>query len=283
MGYALASLIGDLTFLFWRTGRRCTIANMRQVLGPSGPQAEVRRLARETMRNYCKTLADFLRLPAVAPAEAAKRVLFDRWDLFERALAPGKGAIFASVHMGSWDMGGVALGVKGYPFSVLADAFREASLNQKVVNTRKEKGFTIIPAGRVPKAAVAALRKNHILGILVDRPVAHGVTVQFFGATVSVPAGAAALALRTGASILPGCLLRNSDGTISGVVDEPIFPEPSGNQEEDVKGLAQRIMTAMESKIRLDPGQWYMFRPMWDMAPTCRCEACLAPTADHRC
>ncbi|MDP2726455.1 MAG: hypothetical protein Q8P59_02825, partial [Dehalococcoidia bacterium] len=106
-------------------------------------------------------------------------------------------------------------------------------------------------------------RKNQILAIMIDRPVAEGVTIQFFGAPATVPAGAAVLALRNGASILPGCLLRNADGTFSGFVKEPIFPTPTGHWEEDVRSLTQQIMTTFEAMIRLDPGQWYMFRPMW--------------------
>lgn len=236
---------------------------MRQVLGPSGDEAQARRLARNSMRNYYKTLADFLRLPRLKVEEVNRLVYFDRWDIFDRALAPGKGVIFATFHMGSWDMGGAFLGLKGYPFSVLADVFQKTSLNQKVVKTRQEKGIFIIPAGRVPKAAVAALRKNHILGIIVDRPVASGVTVQLFGAPATVPAGAATLGLRTGACVLPGCLWRNDDGTVTCLVDEPIFPESTGRPKEDVQDLTQRIFTALEAMVRRDPGQWYMFRPMW--------------------
>ena len=236
---------------------------MRQVLGPAADPGQARRLARASIRNYCKTLADFLRLPRLSGEEIDRLVDFDRWDLFDRALAPGKGAIFATLHIGSWDMGGAAMGRKGYSFSVLTDALKDTSLNRRVVKARQEKGYTIVPTTRVPKAALAAFRKNHIVGLLVDRPVAEGVTVQFFGAPATLPAGAATLALRTGAPILAGCLLRNRDGTFTGLVDEPIFPGTTGRGPEDVRRLTQQIIDSLEAKIRLDPGQWYMFRPMW--------------------
>ncbi|MDP2726483.1 MAG: hypothetical protein Q8P59_02965, partial [Dehalococcoidia bacterium] len=154
MGYAVASLIGDLAFFFWGKGRRYTIDNMRQVLGPMADQAQVHHLARETLRNYCKTLADFLYLPKLTGEDVDRLVSFDRWDLFDRALAPGKGAIFVTAHMGSWDLGGAAMGRKGYPFTVLVDAFPGAALNRRIVEIRQEKGFSIIPARGVPKAAV---------------------------------------------------------------------------------------------------------------------------------
>lgn len=236
---------------------------MMQVLSPDGTRSQARSLARQSMRNYCKTLVDFLRLPKFDVKDTERLVSFDRWDLFDKALAPGKGTVFATLHMGSWDVGGAVMGQKGYRFSVIVDVFQDRSLNDKVVQIRREKGFNLVPAGRVPKTAMSALRKGQLLGVLIDKPVTDGVTVQFFGAPATLPGGAAVLALRTGASVLPGCLLRNPDGTMSGVVDEPIFPEPTGNWDEDVRVLTQQIMTALEAKIRMDPGQWYMFRPMW--------------------
>ncbi|MDO8690197.1 MAG: hypothetical protein Q7R39_09360 [Dehalococcoidia bacterium] len=263
VGYALASVIGDAIFIFWVKGRRNTVANMRQVLGPEGDQAQARRLARQAMRHYAKTLADFLCLERITAQDIDQTVFFDRWDVFDQALARGKGAIFATMHMGSWDMGGAALGRKGYTFGVLTDVFRETALNEKVVRIRKEKGFDIIPIGRVPKAAVTTLRKNRILGILIDKPVTEGVTIRFFGAPSTLPAGVAALAIRTGAAIIPCCLLRNSDDTFSGIVRDPIFPDATGRFDGEVQKLTQRVVTELESIIRLDPGQWFAFRPMW--------------------
>jgi len=263
VGYALASLIGNAIFIFWVKGRRNTIANMRQVLGPEGDQAQAGRLARQAMRHYAKTLADFLRLERITPNDIDRTVFFDRWDVFDQALARGKGAIFATMHMGSWDMGGAALGRRGYTFGVLTDVFRETALNAKVVRIRKEKGFAIIPVGRVPKAAMTTLRKNQILGILIDKPVTEGVTIRFFGAPSTFPAGVGALAIRTGAAIIPCCLLRNADDTFSGIVRDPIFPSAAGRFDEEVQKLTQRVVTELESIIRLDPGQWFAFRPMW--------------------
>lgn len=232
-------------------------------MGTAGSEAQARKLAREAMRHYTKTLADFLRLPRVGNEEIDNLVRFDRWDLFDQGLAHGKGLIFATVHMGSWDMGGAKLGRQGYTFNVLADVFQASALNDKVVKTRQDKGFTIIPAGKVPKSAVAALKRNQILAILIDRPVKEGVTVSLFGAPTTLPAGLATLALRTGAAILPGCLLRNADGTTSGIVHELILPNPTGRLEEDIQDLTQQVVNSLETMILMDPGQWYAFRPMW--------------------
>lgn len=262
-GYALASGIGDLIYLLWKTGRRNTTDNMARVLGTAGSRAQARALARQSMRNYCKTLADFICLPRFSAADIQRLVHFDGWPGFDRALAHGKGMIFVTMHMGSWDMGGAALGTRGYRFSVLADAVGTSALNRKVVRTRQEKGFNIVPAGRVPKAALSALRKNQILGVVMDRPVSDGVTVQFFGAPATFPPGVAALSLRTGAPVLAGCILRHAGDTYRGMAHDPIFPCPSGDRQADIMDLTQQIVDSMEDFIRLDPAQWFAFRRIW--------------------
>jgi KDO2-lipid IV(A) lauroyltransferase len=264
VGYALAEIIGDLTYLLWRKGRRYAVANMRQVLGPGGDAAAARRLARRSLRNYCKTLADFLRFPRLTEEEVDSLVHFDRWDLFDGALAAGKGVIFATMHIGNWDMGGAAIAKRGYLFAVLADSFGHEGLNRRILQARQDKGIRVVPAGGVPKSMVQTLRNNGVLAMLVDRPVKGGVEVNFFGAPARVPAGAATLALKTGATILPGCLVRLPDNSFLGLVDEPIVPALSGEWgERDVRNLTQRIINSLEGMIRRYPEQWYMFRPMW--------------------
>jgi KDO2-lipid IV(A) lauroyltransferase len=93
------------------------------------------------------------------------------------------------------------------------------------------------------------------------------VEVQFFGQPTMVPAGAAALALKAGAVVVPMGVWRNPDNTYSGVIKPPIVPAATGAWEHDVQALMQRIVHSLEAIIRLHPDQWYMFRPMWSDTP----------------
>src|SRR5260370_10811778 len=59
--------------------------------------------------------------------------------------------------------------------------------------------------GSAPRS-LRALQQNQVVGIVVDRPVTpdQGTEVTFFGRKTYVPSGPAALALKSGAPILPG-------------------------------------------------------------------------------
>ena len=104
VGYALASRVGDLTYLVWRDGRRSLRENMASVAGANAAARTVDRLARQSMRNYCKYMVDFLRFPRMRREDIERRVVFDAWENMDRALQGGKGVIIIGLHMGNFDL-----------------------------------------------------------------------------------------------------------------------------------------------------------------------------------
>lgn len=268
VSYAIAAALSDLAFLALPEKRRNAIENMAYVLGPAATPREVRRSARRAMRNYARYLVDFLRMPSVTYEEVQRRVQFDGWHFLDAALEGGKGAIFCSVHMGSWDFGAGALALAGYPVHAVVDTFKHPHLNEFIQSSRRRTGMQVIPVNEAPRRVLTVLRQNAVLGLLVDRPSPHdGVPVTFFGAEARLPAGAAALALRTGASVVTMGLVRRPDNSFVGLIRPPIEYRPTGNREEDVAALTQRIVASLEEMIRAYPDQWFMFRKMWAAPP----------------
>jgi lauroyl/myristoyl acyltransferase len=255
--------IAELLWVFRRGKRNAAIANMTQVLGD--PEA-ARMTARRSFRNYGRYLVDFVRAPKI-PREAIRhKVRFDRWDAIEEAFAEGRGVLIVLMHFGNWDMGGPALVDRGYKVNVIAQTFADEKLNETVVMARQVRGMKVIPAEHAALGIVRALRRNEILGILIDRPMDEGgVEVNFFGCPTVVPAGPARIALRTGARVLPAALVRASgtnDVTLA-LVDLDVRVTPTGDMERDVRELTRRILESHERFIKAYPDQWFMFRPMW--------------------
>src|SRR6266566_2400318 len=61
--YAVATLIGDFVYFTWKRHSANAVSNMRRVLGPKASWQTVKRMSRNSFRNYCKTSVDFLRFP----------------------------------------------------------------------------------------------------------------------------------------------------------------------------------------------------------------------------
>ncbi|MDP2952210.1 MAG: lysophospholipid acyltransferase family protein [Chloroflexota bacterium] len=264
MGYACARWLADIVYLAWTRGRLCARENMAHVMGPGATPRQVDRMARQSLRNYCCYLVDMIHFPLLKNEEIERLVVFDGWENLDEALKRGKGAIFIGLHLGNWDLAAAAICLRRYPLNAIVDTFSHPKLNEMVIRTRSDKGLKVIPRERATSAVVRALRRNEILALLIDRPSEEeGVEVNFCGSPVRVPAGAATLALRTGALVVTGALVRQPDNSFLGLIERNISFEPSGHRAGDVQALTQHIMNSLEKWVRQYPDQWYMFRPMW--------------------
>jgi KDO2-lipid IV(A) lauroyltransferase len=197
-----------------------------------------------------------------------ENIRVEGWEHVETAFNHGKGVVFATGHIGNWDMAGAAFAARGHPVSALVETLKPARWNERVQRTRNAAGVKAIPIENGPRAMIAALRKREGLAVLVDRPLeADGVAVTFFGRLTRVPGGAATLALRTGSPVVPAALVRDPGGV--GYLAH-IGPPIVGAQGDDASVVMQRIMSWLEGIIRLYPDQWFMFRQMWPSAEPLR-------------
>jgi KDO2-lipid IV(A) lauroyltransferase len=249
------------TAWFWLSAgqRRAALENYAAALGRDSSDREVSRVARRAFQNYGRMLTDFLLIGSLTPEELMQRVSMDGREHLDAALAKGRGAIMAVPHMGSWDMAGSYGGAIGYPIAAVAERF-PGSLDDAVVRTRQRFGLTVIALGRsAVRGIMQALQANAIVALLCDLEQGPGVSVRFFGRRAVVPGGPAAIALKTGAALIPACQYATSPGRHHIHLDAPL----TWADGETKEGLMQRVVSRFEDFIRERPDQWYAFRPMF--------------------
>ena len=216
-------------------------------------------MARRAFQNYARMLMDFLLIGSLTPEELIKRTSMDGREHLDAALARGRGVIMAVPHMGSWDMAGAYGGAIGYPIAAVAEKF-PGSLNDAVLRTRQRFGMNVIMLGRSAiRAITKALGANHVVALLCDLEQGPGVDVRFFGRHAIVPGGPAALALKTGAALMPACQYSVAPGR-NHIHLEPALAVSKGDTKER---LMQRVIERFEDFIEQRPDQWYAFRPMF--------------------
>jgi hypothetical protein len=172
-------------------------------------------------------------------------------------VAGGRGTILALPHSGNWDHAGAWCTATGVPFTTVAERLRPESLYDRFVAFRESLGMEVVPltGGTRPPFVVLAerLRAGGMLCLLSDRDLsARGIDVRFFGATARMPAGPAALALRTGATLLPVTLSFTPDGWHC--VFHPEVPHT------DIRTMTQQVADAFEEGIRAHPADWHMLQ-----------------------
>lgn len=268
---AIAGPITVLIYYAWVSKRHATIANMANVLGVPDNDPRAKRLARQSWRNYGRYISDFFYLPNATFEEMVARMKDvtpapGAFATVDQALAPGKGAIVASFHFGAWDVAAVM--VRSHvPIDVIVESFDDPRMDKLIMEQRNKLGLELIRIEKTPRRILRALQENHVVAVAVDKPVPadQGVPITFFGKTCYVPGGIAQLALKSGATIVPGyCRYdKNYSETYYIGALPPIFPQTTGDKRADTVRLTQQMFSAMEDVIRQYPDQWEMFRRFW--------------------
>jgi KDO2-lipid IV(A) lauroyltransferase len=161
---------------------------------------------------------------------------------------------------------------QGIPMTVVVEALEPPELFEWFVGFRRSLGMHVVPLGPGAGAAVLrALHDGHVVCLLSDRTVggSPGVPVTFFGEATSLPAGAATVALRTGAPIHPTAVyfLGRRDGHL-GLVGPPLDTARSGARiRDDVQRVTQLLARELEILIRRAPTQWHLMQPNWPSDP----------------
>ena len=103
------------------------------------------------------------------------------------------------------------------------------------------------------------------MAILGDRDVtAQGVRMPFFGKPAFFPRGMPALAIRTGANILPGFVIRQKNGRYKFLLEKPFRANLSMNSADSEKDVLERWIKILETYIALYPEQWFMYHRVWN-------------------
>lgn len=265
ISYPLFSLIGAITHRFNSSARANVRDNIRHVLGPDAPPAQVRRLARATFDYLAYNYYDLFRLPTLSPAQVEARVRIQGWENVEEALSLGKGLVMTSAHFGNIEIVLYAMLLRGLDITIPAEKVEPPELYDYLASLRMSKGLKLIPVDGPMLELFRTLRRGGVAGTAGDRNVtAGGMVVPFFGAPARLPDGHVRLALRTGAPLLLGISRRlGQDAYEARFWPHFCIPEEGSDEERLAAGMAY-IVGGLEEAIRVHPEQWVVTVPMWE-------------------
>jgi len=232
--------------------------------------ALVRRWSKRSFTSYARYWADGARLPYTGETGVrAKWRLEGGIEHIRNAVAQGTGAIAALPHVGSWEWGGYWLALEKMPMTAVVERLEPPQLFEWFVRQRAAMGLTAVPMGEGSSAAlIRAIKDNRIAGLVSDRDlVGNGVEVEFFGEKTTLPGGAATLALRTGAPLVPVVVYAGPGSWHTGVLHPPLDTSRKASLREDVVRVTQELATVFENDIRARPEQWHMYQPNWPSDP----------------
>jgi KDO2-lipid IV(A) lauroyltransferase len=218
------------------------------------------------MRSYLRYWLEVFRLPVIPADEIMARMhmLGGQEEFAFGQLAAGRGVIFALPHMGNYEQAGAYIVRRGAGgFTTVAERLTSTVVYDKFVAFRESLGMEVLPhsGGSGPFDVLAQrLRQGRLVCLVCDRDLtAAGVEVQFFGEPARMAAGPAALAVQTGAALMPVTLWFQDDGW--GALIYPEIPVPGqGSQREKIASMTQQLARDFERGIAEHPEDWHMLQ-----------------------
>lgn len=177
--------------------------------------------------------------------------------------AKGEKTLFISAHFGQWEMAPVITAREGMKALLF---YRPMSnpLTDWVVR-RQRLRYAAGLAHRdmnALRSMLRAMKSGQAMALLVDQRNRHGNPVPFFGHPALTDATAATLALRYGAVILPGRVMRTRGAHFEGHFDAPIRFADGTSELEAMTRINQHV----EQWIREKPSQWFWVHNRWKLA-----------------
>ena len=276
----LAAAAGNAAHDLTGDKRALVRANVAHVLHLPPDHPRVRRAARRAFRNYAKYLVDVMRLQTLTADEVEKLVAIDNLELLDVARAADRGVLLCTVHIGGMDLIAPALHRFGHEMHVVADDTTYGRLYDHLKEIRAGHGMTLI-GWRSLRGLFRALKAGSNLVLFCDGGYRDGdVPVELLGEPTTFPAGPAALSARSGAPMLPvACIRLDNDRFRTWGL--PLITAADDSPAETYRAT-QALADALGRAIAEDPGQWYMFRPVWPATDAERTRARAALEAARR-
>jgi KDO2-lipid IV(A) lauroyltransferase len=246
--------------------------NLRHVVGPELPEAELDELVRQGLRSYARYWMEVFRLPSMSKQRLLDTFSFPGQGELHAAVEAGRGVVLALPHMANWDVAGAWGVANGYRLITVAERLKPESLFDRFVEYRRSLGMEVLPltGGQKPPLDVMGdrLAEGWVVALMADRDLAaRGGEVTFFGGRTRMPPGPALLAIRSGAPLF-AVDLWFSPGKTNAALRRIEIPDPSeGALDVRVKLVTQRLADAFEIGIAAHPQDWHMLQKVWLDAP----------------
>lgn len=257
------ALLGRAFHLVDRPHRRLAVANLQAAFPLRSPK-ECRAIAREMFAHFGRLLMVLLKFSTMTPAEMMARVEFEGEERVRHAHAAGRGVLLFTGHFGFWEINALVHALALHPIAVMARPLDNPLLHALLESVRRRTGNSVIYRRGALRKVLRALGQNQAVAILIDQHIqtADAVFVDFFNRPAATTSALAALALRTGAPVVPVFALPLPGGRFRMVYEHPVMP-PSADDPDAIREFTQRCTDVLEMYVRRYPTLWLWMHRRW--------------------
>jgi KDO2-lipid IV(A) lauroyltransferase len=265
---ALGTGLGLAFYTVDRAHRRIADRNLETAF-PTRPAAERTAIARAAFKHFGRLLVELLKFSTLSAEQMLARVDVDGEERSRAAYAQGKGVLFVTGHFGFWELQALVHALRVEPIAVLARALDNPRLNELLEQIRARTGNSVIYRRGTIRRVMRTLQAGRGVAILIDQHIMSrdAIYVDFFSRPAATTSAVAALALRTGAPVVPVFALPQPGGRYRLIYEHPVEP-PAADAPDAVREFTQRCTDVLEMYVRRSPELWLWMHRRWrDEAP----------------
>lgn len=262
----IARRVGSLFYFCVGKRRKIALNNLDKAFGNTLTLAQKKAIARKSFENTALSILELFLIKKMKK-NAAQHFLIKGRENLEAALAPGKGAILITSHLGSWEYLEFLFYLTKTPCSVIVKNLKNEYLDKGIDDLRRETTVIPIPKKKAIREALLKLKQNHVIAVLIDQWAGReGVWTDFFGVATSTTSLPARLAKKTGCTLIPAYCLRKSTGEYE-ILVLPHVPMPPPNEENWEMRVTETLNQILEKHILQYPEQWSWAHRRWKKKP----------------
>jgi len=260
---AAGAVVGMMAYFADRNHRRIAMENVAAAFPARTPRAH-KRIIRGAFRHFGRLLFELLKFSTLSPDAMLKRVEFEGEERVRAAYAQGKGVLFVTGHFGYWELQAMVHALRLPPMAVIARALDNPALNELLERMRTRTGNSVIYRRGTIRRAMRQLQSGEGVGVLIDQHILghDAIYVDFFNRPAATTSAVAALALRTGASVVPLFALPLGGGRFRMIYEHPVEP-PAATSEHPLREFTQRCTDVLEMYVRRNPELWLWMHRRW--------------------
>lgn len=263
----LGEWLGLMFYLVDRVHRRIALANL-EVAFPKKSADECRAIAKSMFQHFGRLLLELLKYSSLSKEQQLARVDWEGEERVRLALAQGKGILFCTGHFGFWEQQALAHALKFEPMAVMARPLDNPKLHDLLERIRTSNRNEVVYRRGAVRKVLRLLAEGKAVGILIDQHMtsADAIYVDFFGRPAATTSTLAALALRTGAPVIPLFAFPLPGGRYRMIYEHPVEP-PQPDSADAVREFTQRCTDVLEMHVRRHPELWLWMHRRWRDAP----------------
>jgi KDO2-lipid IV(A) lauroyltransferase len=213
--------------------------------------------------HFGAVLLELIKFGSYSPEQMLAAADVEGEDRFRQACRLGRGVLFFTGHFGYWELQAMSHALTAEPISALARPLDNPYLHSMLEDIRTSTGNTVIYRQGAVRRMLRELAAGRGIAVLIDQHLhSDAIRVGFFRRPAATTTALAALALRTGAPVIPVFALPQPHGRYRFIYEHPVEPPHAGTPDA-IREFTQRCTDVLEMYVRRHPELWMWMHRRW--------------------